>query len=266
MSAFLKLRALDAGAARVPAGVRRAGPADGALLVHRAAPALGPALVARRRRRSLRARRRRRVAAPWPLQAGRWAGRRGRAVRSRAARSATSAMTSCAPSSRSGEPNPDHAAAAGHGADAVRPARRLRPPEAHGHDPRKRRPRRRAGHRARLRGRGEHDRRGARTAGGPGAARGAWPDGAVRARQGDAELPVEHAARASSKAMVARIVRVHPRGRRLSGGALAALVGRGAGAAVLDLPGPARGQPEPVHVLPRLRRLPGRRAPARSRC
>ena len=47
--------------------------------------------------------------------------------------------------------------------------------------------------------------------------------------------------------------------RRLPGGALAALVGVRAGRGVLDLPRPARGQPEPVHVLPGLRRLPGRR-------
>ena len=52
--------------------------------------------------------------------------------------------------------------------------------------------------------------------------------------------------------------RVHLRGRRLPGRALAALVGARAGGGVLDLPRPARGQPEPVHVLPRLRRLPGR--------
>ena len=51
--------------------------------------------------------------------------------------------------------------------------------------------------------------------------------------------------------------RVHPRGRRLPGGSLPALVGAGAGRGVLHLSRPAGGQPEPVHVLPRLRRLPG---------
>ena len=51
-----------AGAARVPARVRRAGPAGRALVVHRLPPALGAALVARRRRRPLRAGRRARRA------------------------------------------------------------------------------------------------------------------------------------------------------------------------------------------------------------
>ena len=36
--------------------------------------------------------------------------------------------------------------------------------------------------------------------------------------------------------------------------------------AVLHLPRPARGQPQPLHVLPGLRRLPGRRVRAPSRC
>ncbi len=39
---------------------------------------------------------------------------------------------------------------------------------------------------------------------------------------------------------------------------------RGAGRGVLDLPRPARGQPEPLHVLPGLRRLPGRRREPRA--
>ena len=53
--------------------------------------------------------------------------------------------------------------------------------------------------------------------------------------------------------------RVRPRGRRVPGGAVAALVGAGAGRAVLDLPRAARGQPVAVHVLPGLRGLPARR-------
>ncbi len=57
---------------------------------------------------------------------------------------------------------------------------------------------------------------------------------------------------------------VHPRRRRLPGGAVAALVGRRAGRGVLRLPRPARDQPEPVHVLPRLRGLPDRRRVARG--
>ncbi len=73
----------------------------------------------------------------------------------------------------------------------------------------------------------------------------------------DADFRVEHAARAlRSDGLADR--RVHPRRRRLPGRALAALVGAGAGRGVLDLPRPAGGQPEPVHVLPGLRRLPGR--------
>jgi hypothetical protein len=73
------------------------------------------------------------------------------------------------------------------------------------------------------------------------------------------ELPefTSNMTRERFEAMVARIV-LHPRRRRLPGCALAALVGAGAGGGVLDLPRPARGQPEPLHVLPRLRRLPGR--------
>ena len=64
--------------------------------------------------------------------------------RSRAAPSASSASTACAPSSACPEPNPDVHRAAGHGADAHRRDRRLRPPAPHGHDPRQRLPRRRA--------------------------------------------------------------------------------------------------------------------------
>src|SRR5207253_1966000 len=56
--------------ARVPARVRRAGPAGRALLVHRRAPALGAALVAGRRRRSIRAGGRLRGALPPSARAG----------------------------------------------------------------------------------------------------------------------------------------------------------------------------------------------------
>ena len=58
--------------------------------------------------------------------------------------------------------------------------------------------------------------------------------------------------------------RVRPRRRRLPGGALPALVGAGAGGGVLDLPRAAGGQPQPLHVLPRLRRLPDRRREPRA--
>ncbi|MEJ7716712.1 MAG: chorismate-binding protein [Thermoleophilaceae bacterium] len=51
----------------------------------------------------------------------------------------------------------------------------------------------------------------------------------------------------------------HPRRRRLPGGAEPALVGSGARRGLLDLPRAAHDQPEPLHVLPRLRGLPDRR-------
>ncbi len=94
---------------------------------HRQAPAPEPAAVRRRRRRLLRLRLR---------------------AHGRAAAGA--------------EPGPDRPA--GHGADAVRRDRRLRPPQAHGHDPRQRL--RRRGRRARggVRARPRGDRRGPRAA------------------------------------------------------------------------------------------------------
>ena len=58
--------------------------------------------------------------------------------------------------------------------------------------------------------------------------------------------------------------RVHLRRRRLPGGALPALVGPRAGGGVLDLSWPARRQPQPVHVLPGLRRLRDRRGQPRA--
>ena len=70
---------------------------------------------------------------------------------------------------RRAQPRP--ARPARHGADAHRRAGRLRPPQAHGHDPRQRRRRGRARRRARLRGGARRDRRGARALAGPGAAR-----------------------------------------------------------------------------------------------
>ena len=56
---------------------------------------------------------------------------------------------------------------------------------------------------------------------------------------------------------------VHPRRRRLPGGAQPALERRLPGRGVLDLPRAARDQPEPLHVLPRLRGLRDRRRLAR---
>ncbi len=61
--------------------------------------------------------------------------------------------------------------------------------------------------------------------------------------------------------------RVRPRGRRLPGGATAALlVGPVPVEPFSIYARPAHGQPEPVHVLPRLRGLPGSPARAPSRC
>ena len=84
--------------AGVPARVRRAGPARRALLVHRLPPARGPALVAGRRRRPLRARRRARSARY------RQAPLRGPAAVRRRRGRASSATTSCARSSRWASP------------------------------------------------------------------------------------------------------------------------------------------------------------------
>ena len=55
-----------------------------------------------------------------------------------------------------------------------------------------------------------------------------------------------------------RIIEYVYAGDRIPGGAVAALVGAGAGRRVLDLPRPAGGQSVAVHVLPRLRGLPDR--------
>ena len=57
---------------------------------------------------------------------------------------------------------------------------------------------------------------------------------------------------------------VHPRGRHLPGGSEPALERRLPGRRLLDLPRPAGHQPEPVHVLPRLRGLRDRGGVARG--
>ncbi len=95
------------------------------------------------------------------------------------------------------------------------------------------------------------------------ASRGSGRRTSVLAGTRDARVPVEHDRRAvRSDGRADR--RVHLRRRRLSGRALPALVGALAGAAVLDLSRPARGEPQPLHVLPGLRRLPGRRRQSRA--
>ena len=88
------------------------------------------------------------------------------------------------------------------------------------------------------------------------------PAGGERTRE-PPSVRVEHAPRAvRSDGRADRPL--HPCRRRLPGRALPALVGAGAGRGLLDLPRPARDQPEPVHVLPGLRRLPGRRREPRA--
>ncbi len=72
--------------------------------------------------------------------------------------------------------------------------------------------------------------------------------------------------RETFEAMVARIVEYVHAGDAFQVVPEPALVGRGPGRAVLDLPRPARGQPVAVHVLPRLRGLPARRRARPSRC
>ena len=145
--------------------------------------------------------------------------------------------------------------AAGHGAHAVRRHRRLRPPQAHGDDPRQR-VRRRGRGRARAGARG--DPRGPRAARGPAAAR-------RRRAAGGTAVRVQHAAR-GVRGDGGPDRRVRARRRRVPGRPLAALVGAHPGRAALDLPRPARRQPVALHVLPRLRGLPDRRRLARSRC
>ena len=114
--------------------------------------------------------------------------------------------------------------------------------------PRARRPRARlrAGRRGHRRGQGAAER--------PRPADRARPRGAARVRLQHRLGRVRRGGRAGQG--------VHPRGRRLPGRAEPALDGRVPGRRLLDLPRPARDQPEPVHVLPRLRGLRGGRGVA----
>ena len=78
-----------------------------------------------------------------------------------------------------------------------------------------------------------------------------------------AALRLQHAARGVRSGGRADR-RVRARRRRLPGGPLAALLRARPGRGLLGLPRPARGQPVPLHVLPRVRRLPDRRRLARA--
>ena len=109
---------------------------------------------------------------------------------------------------------------------------------------------------ARLPGGRRGDRGRARAAARAGAAGGCGPHRA-------AELQLEPGLRRLRGGGGAR-QGVHPRGRRLPGGPQPALERRLPGGRLLDLPRPARDQPEPVHVLPRLRGLRDRRRVARG--
>ena len=254
MSAFLKLRALAPGRAGVPARVRRAGPAGRALVVHR----LRPREVLRWSLAD--------GGDPYALAAervGRFEpgadGRRRR--RSPAAPSASSATTSCAPSSRSASPAPDPLGLPDmalmltdalvvfdhlkHTVTILANADLDAEPDLE---------------RAYAEAARDDRARSASALAGP------VPRGASRARRARARCrSSSRTCRASaSKRWSARIVEYIYAGdafqvvpsQRWS----APVAGRG----VLDLPRPARGQPEPLHVLPGLRRLPGRRREPRA--
>ena len=81
----------------------------------------------------------------------------------------------------------------------------------------------------------------------------------LHGRAPGAAVRVQHAARARSRAMVARIVEYVHAGDAFQVVPSPALVGADARRAVLDLPRAAGRQPVAVHVLPRLRGLPDRR-------
>ncbi len=236
------------GGARVPAGVGRAGPRR-ALVVHRLQTPQRAALVARRPGRPVRAGGCGGRAPPSGAAAGTAAvlRRRGRLLRLRP-RAHGRAVGGAEP--RPGRhPRPR--------ADADRRAGRVRPPHARADDPRERLRGRRPGARGRLPRRRRGDRGRAPPPRRPAAAAARAAGGWGRVRR--ARVEEQHAARAvRGDGRADR--RVHPRRRRLPGRPQPALVGADAGRGVLDLPRPARREPEPVHVLPRLRRLRDRRS------
>ena len=247
-SAFLKLRGRDP---QFPAFLLESaeqGQRVGRYQLHRGAAAQGRALVAGRRRR--------------PLRAGRRGGRRLQpgAVRRRAAvrrrRGRLLRLRPRAHGRAAGRAQPRPGRAAGHGADALRRARGLRPPQAHDHDPRQRlRRRRRAA--GRLRRRAGHIRRRA------GCSPGRCPPSSPRPSRARPTF-ASNMPREQFEGDGRADRRVRPRRRRLPGRALPALERRPRRRSVLDLPRPAGGQPEPVHVLPGLHGLPDRGRLARA--
>ena len=248
VSAFLKLRGARPEHPGVPARVRRAGPARRALLVHRRAPAQGRcagrwATTATRTRSP-----REEVAAPPPGAAARPAAvrrRRGRLLRLRPRAHRRAARAS---------PNPDPVGLPDMAlmlSDVLVVFDHLKHTitilvNVYADDDGRSRPptptrvatiakARRPARRARC------------------------PTGrARRPRARGPTLRVEHAARGSSRAMVARIVEYVHAGDAFQVVPVAALERRARRRPVLDLPRPARRQPEPVHVLPGLPGLPGR--------
>ena len=145
-----------------------------------------------------------------------------------------------------GRGQPRRARPARHGADGERRAGGLRPPAPRGHDPgqRVRGGRRRRGLRRRRRRRSP-------------TCASAWRS-RCRARTRGRREPPAFTSNIGSEGYAdggGALQGVHPRGRRLPGGAEPALERRLAGGGVLDLPRPARDQPQPLHVLPRLRGL-----------
>ena len=230
----------------LPARVRRAGPARRALVLHRlpaartccAGRSATAATPTRSRARPSRACTRRRSA--------------GRAARSRAAPWACSATTWCAPSSRSANRTrtrsgvPDLALMLTDGLlvfdhlrhtidDPRRTPTSTREPDVD------------RAYADAVAAIAESARRW------PARCRASSPEPAREVPEFRSNMPREQ-----FEAMVARIIALHPRRGRLPGRALPALVGAEPGRGVLDLPRPARRQPESVHVLPGLRRLPGR--------
>ena len=135
----------------------------------------------------------------------------------------------------------------------------VRPPQAHGHRDRQRLRRRRP--RGLLRRAVRDDRRGPLAAGGPGAA--AAP-GAPDAERAAAPTFASNMTREQFEANVARIIEYIYAGDAFQVVPSQRWSAPVAGAGVLDLPRPAGRQPEPVHVLPGLRRLRDRRRQPRA--
>ena len=227
----------------VPARVGRAGPARGPLVVPRA--------FARARRSGCSSASTPTPTRTWPRSWAATGSPRSRGCRPFAGGAVGlfgyDLVRSAEPSV--GEPEPRRDRHPRPRADDHRPAGGLRPPAPRGD---------RAGQRVR-RGRPgarptrprRRDRRGAREARRPGA----------RGSGAAASEPPEFFSNLGPRRLRRRRRagdRVHPRRRRLPGGPVAALDRELPGRGLLDLPRPARDQPQPVHVLPRLRGLPDR--------